>query len=181
MSFGQATSVQARLLPANGIELTYTDPTSPCASASYKPSYTVMSIFCDPNAGAEDVVLTSQTADCGLLYTIRTRVCPVVPPQGGGGVVAGATGGGRGLGAGWIVFIVVFVSAAVYLLAGIAYNRIKHGARGIEAIPHIAFWRAVYARLTCGNGAPAYDGLKSDFTGGDYHRAEDPAAASAPP
>lgn len=169
MSYGNAAYVQARLLPSNGISVTYTDPATQCFAAAGKPSYTTFSIFCDPQAGDTDVVVAPPTPDCGLQITVRTRSCPTRSSNSetrSGGPV-------RGLGVGWIVLIFLVVGITFYIVAGCAFNRIKRGARGIEAMPHIAFWRSVYARFTCQRTAgPAYR-LTADESGVDYLNAEE--------
>lgn len=171
MSYGSAANVQARLLPSNGISVTYTDPATQCYAASGKPSYTTFSIFCDPQAGDKDVTVAPPTPDCGLQITIRTRTCPTTTTAG----EARSSRPVRGLGVGWIVLIFLVIGVTFYVVAGCAYNRFKRGARGIEAMPHIAFWRRVYARVTCQRFAgPAYR-LPADEGGGDYLTAEDPS------
>jgi len=42
---------------------------------------------------------------------------------------------------GWVFIIFLAVSCVMYCLAGIAYKMYKFGVRGIEAVPHIDFWR----------------------------------------
>lgn len=53
-----------------------------------------------------------------------------------------------GLG-GFAVFIILVISGILaYLLVGILVNRLALGARGIEMIPNLSFWRSIPSR--CG-------------------------------
>ncbi|MES1916707.1 MAG: hypothetical protein MHM6MM_008504 [Cercozoa sp. M6MM] len=46
-----------------------------------------------------------------------------------------------GMSGGWVFILILFISTLVYCLAGAAYKAKRHGARGVEAVPNIDFWR----------------------------------------
>lgn len=53
---------------------------------------------------------------------------------------AGCPSGSSGLSAGSIMLIIIFVSLAVYIIAGIVINAAIRKKTGIEMIPNISFW-----------------------------------------
>eukprot|EP00755_Sulcionema_specki_P014784 Sspe_Gene.57642::Locus_31615_Transcript_1_1_Confidence_1.000_Length_2221::g.57642::m.57642 len=59
---------------------------------------------------------------------------PPPPPSGGG---SSACGGGCAF------LIIFFVGGFVYFAAGTAFMYIKRDRRGVEAIPHVEFWKDV--------------------------------------
>lgn len=134
-----------------------------------------MNIFCDKSR-PDAFEFSGPSPDCGVQITISTsKACPVF--TGGAGGESTPTPG-RKLPAGWIAFIAIVIMVTCYCLVGIAYNRLKFGARGIEAVPHIALWRALYARLSCcgSRGSSPYS-LTSD-DGGEYIQDEHAAKFS---
>jgi len=196
-SYGTANDAKARLIPVPaaqspgqsgdasaslgapsgdyGIAITYTDPLSPCYASSGKSSYSIFNVYCDPLASPQDVSII-QSPDCGLVYTLRTRLaCPTVSGSSGN---PSSSSGGRRLGAGWIVLIVVVIGLVCYVVGGVSYNRIKYGARGIEAIPHVAIWRSLCARLQCsrqGSDSTSSTSNYSSLVGDDFYKTEEGA------
>lgn len=49
----------------------------------------------------------------------------------------------KGLSAGSIMLIIIFVGLAVYLIAGITINAVAREKRGIEMIPNLEFWKDI--------------------------------------
>jgi hypothetical protein len=87
-----------------------------------------------------DTTKNVETVDnCQLVYSMRSPyACPYaksveVTP----------------LSPGWIVFIILVVAVAGYLIAGSAYKRYKYGSSGLEAIPNIDIWRRIASFFTC--------------------------------
>ena len=80
-----------------------------------------------------------------------------------------AAAGTRGLGIGWQFNIFVLTLFILYFGMGIAYNVQRNGAKGVEAIPHLAMWKdlpflvrdgVIFAIDTIkSKGRPGYDGL----------------------
>lgn len=52
----------------------------------------------------------------------------------------GKPGGKSKISPGSIMLILLFVGIVVYLAAGIAYNALKNGERGLQMIPQYDFW-----------------------------------------
>jgi hypothetical protein len=52
----------------------------------------------------------------------------------------GKPGGKSKISAGSVMLILFFVLVVVYLAAGIAYNALKNGERGLQMIPQYEFW-----------------------------------------
>ena len=147
-SFGSLSNQSATLLgadPAQGVVLTYAGG-APCSNGA--PSYTTLQLVCNATAvGRADVSAFSVlNGGCQLDYTLQSAAgCPYASVR----TVAP-------LGAGWIAFIVLLVSATLYCVAGVAYKRYRYGSSGVEALPNVDFWRRVYAvpaRLVRGAGA----------------------------
>ncbi len=72
------------------------------------------------------------------------------------------------LSAGSIILILLLaVCVPLYVIGGCVYNRFASGASGVEAFPHIAFWRALpglvrdgfvftWRKLTCSSAGGGY-------------------------
>ena len=132
--------------------------------------FTVLTLTCAPElprgalaVDAVGPVLGSE--GCGTAYAARSaaacgRVVPRLVPT---------------LGITAAVLLGLGLAAALYCLGGVLYNRRARGARGLEAVPHIAALRAGAAGLAwalglatcgrCGGGEPErgaeYDELKA--------------------
>ena len=124
----------------DGLVLKYTGKDQ-CAGKEGEPYYTQVNLRCDPQVTAGTVVfdnLVPSDTGCGLIYSgsspagCGADITVVLHPI---GIVASVL---TGLGA----FMVL------YFVLGTLWNRKTKGARGLEAVPHISFFRAVY-RLTC--------------------------------
>ena len=143
-SFGQAANASVTLLE-QGLSLAYPGG-GPCGGGggSGDAHFTTLALACAPELApgvlAVDAVGASQASSCGLHYAARSaaacgRVVPVVlAPLGTTAAVL------LGLGA----------ALVAYLVAGTLYNRRVRGARGLEALPHIALARQALHAITCG-------------------------------
>nr|XP_032824285.1 cation-dependent mannose-6-phosphate receptor [Petromyzon marinus] len=127
-------------------------------------------ISCDPYKLASQLTIVSEErekdADCFYLFEMSSSVA--------------CNDQGSGLGAGAIIFIVLLVLIAVYLLGGFLYQRFVVGAKGAEQIPNYHFWQNLGNILADGcdfvcrskpkNQAAAYRGVG---TGADGDGAEE--------
>lgn len=135
-SYGTLPSVAASPYggnPTSGLTLVATG-TQPCGGSGPAPQ-TTFNLQCDTTiTGAPLVRSASYVAgSCTLLYNLATSAaCPTVRKR----VVTP-------LSPGWIAFITLAVSGAIYLVGGVAYKTYWKGASGVEAIPNIDSWRAL--------------------------------------
>jgi len=86
-------------------------------------------IECDRNAepGVLQKIVETSMCDYTILFKSK-HACPT----------NGSTGS-----KGWSFVLLVLLIAALYLGIGIGINKYKFGMQGIEAVPHISFWRQV--------------------------------------
>ena len=174
-SLGTYSAMDVKLLasdPNAGITITLRNGDVCSGSPNGVNSSTVINLACDPtlNTPANDldiVSLAGPTEDCEYVYTMRSAFgCPyskvkVVPS----------------LGAGWIAFLIVLLASAMYCIGGVAYNRYKFGASGLEALPHINLIRKGYATVTRTLGLARADesaGAEYFSVGADGEDAEEP-------
>jgi hypothetical protein len=91
-----------------------------------------ITFYCDPSAtGATKPLFLTENGNSAaktIAYTYSWTT-------------ALACGGSSGLSGGSIFMIIVLVVTVVYFAGGYAYMYKKHGARGVEAIPNLEFWR----------------------------------------
>ena len=163
-SYGAASDTQFKPLlesdPSAGVVVTYPSGDR-CPYFPLTDAYTVVSLACVPGdpsllpQGAATLFVDSVVEDfssgaCLLSVSARS-------PAACGFVVTTVV---TPLGVGWIVFLAATALVALYLGAGVAYKRHRYGARGLESLPNIDFWRRVHAatlgRLPCAGGGAAY-------------------------
>jgi len=70
---------------------------------------------------------TNRTANCYYLFEIEHALACQIEKS--------------SLGTGTVIFIILLVLIAVYLVGGFLFQRYFAGAKGIEQIPHLSFWR----------------------------------------
>ena len=63
-----------------------------------------------------------------------------------------------GVGFGWRWIFLFLISVSFYVVGGVYFNQRSEGKHGIEAIPHIHYWREVPSLVT--------DGLAFSYTHG---------------
>jgi len=149
-NFGSAAGAGATLLSADaagGLRLVY-DGGDACGAVPFANNTAVVLASCGGGApvitdykgaggGCVATFSVSGAAFCGRL---RTRVLP------------------RALPVGAVVTLALVGAGALYCAGGAAYKRRVLGARGLEALPNIAFWRAAAAAVTCGRCGPRAGG-----------------------
>lgn len=187
-SFGRsapATAVAAPLTErrTDGLSLTYGGGTSACGGQFGQGAVTTFHIACASLAGAAGGAAAQLVAvdslavtdnNCRLTYELRSPAgCGIVTPTVSDPVRTFA-----------LVFAGVVGALALYLAGGIAYKRRVFGARGLEAVPHIAFWRRCYSACAWRRGGvdyrPAGEGGEDGSVDVDYALySEDPAPAPA--
>jgi hypothetical protein len=150
--------------PRLGIELTYSGKGLVLGTCGdlYSSTSTVFDISCSPQLGALLVVdsLSVSEDGCKATYSIRS-------PAGCGLVSTRII---YPLRIGWIVFISIICIISVYIVFGILYKRYRYGARGIESIPNIQFWRTIFS--CCGRNHYSKASV-ADFDG-EYADIDDP-------
>ncbi|KAG0222283.1 Cation-independent mannose-6-phosphate receptor CI-MPR [Actinomortierella wolfii] len=101
-----------------------------CPNAPNYRKSTLIRFTCDTNVeGKGKPVLLAETNACTFWFEWRTPVaCPTDRT---------ARGGGGGTSVFWTL---LGVFAAVYIIGGVAYNRIVHNARGLKQIPNYKLW-----------------------------------------
>lgn len=168
MSYGDGSdsgTLQASLLssdPSQGIMLTMSGG-SPC-DQNGRAAFTQITFNCKPTAAYSPIEYSGQpnTDSCGVYYSINT---PAACPKERILTV-------KGIGGGWIAFLVILSLLLAYLLGGFFYKKYKFGSSGIEAIPHIDFWRATFHKIvrfvTCGRYGGAYDKAATADGAGHY-------------
>lgn len=142
--FGRANNATAALLgEGKGLRLTYRSASVCPSGPSPEQYYTTFDLTCDPTAvGPNNFNITSRSDPvdgygCGVIFeAVTAAAC--------GKLIAT-----RPLGVGWIVFCTVLAIVVTYIVGGIAYKRRAFGARGLESLPNVAFWRAVFHAITC--------------------------------
>jgi hypothetical protein len=185
-SFGRslpATAVAAPLTErrTDGLSLTYGGGTR-CGGQFGQGATTTFHIACASLAGAAGGAAAQLVAvdslavaadNCGLTYELRSPAgCGIVTPTVSDPVRTFA-----------LVFAGVVGALALYLAGGIAYKRQVFGARGLEAVPHIAFWRRCWSACAWRRGGADYrrageGGGEDGSIDVDYAVYEEPAPAS---
>jgi len=123
---------------ANGVQYTMTNGDI-CWIAGRQQVRTVIQVFrCKAGGGTEETVKVEEDqTTCTFTITLNTGVaCP-----GGGGGGGGSSSGG--ISGGWIFIIILISVIPIYIGAGCLYGRTKKGLTGVEAAPHIEFWRGL--------------------------------------
>jgi hypothetical protein len=158
-AYGMAPNVSASVLE-NGLALTYS--AGQCsASLGDEHYYTTLSLTCAPELAPGVVLVDSLTppdgTSCGLLYTGRSaaacgRVVPILV---------------RPLGITASILLGLGALLVAYFVGGALWNRRYRGSRGLEAVPHIAFFRWAVEKITCGKlcsqpEAARYDELSAN-------------------
>ena len=169
-SYGSSASATATLLAratavTGGISLLY--PTGEQCGPTQGETYnTILNLECAP--GAPLTVVSRSTSpsspdDCEIVVELRADA-------GCGALVRGAAPP-RPLNGGIVAFLVVLGLGALYCGGGALYKRRVLGARGLESLPNIEFWRSAaevvrkaVAWLTCGR-LGAYAEEPDDYAG----------------
>lgn len=107
---------------------------SACPAVPGAQQYSIFNIQCDPAFPTPKVTTMVSIPQCGLSFTIRAA-------QGCGHTYTPTTVAPA---LGWYVAMGAFGTIAVYLIGGISYNRWRYGSTGMESVPNISLWRALY-------------------------------------
>jgi len=118
---------------ANGVMYTMLNGDT-CWIAGRQQVRTVLSVFrCSADPPTDTFSITEDQTTCTFTITLKTSVaCP-------GGVTPTTPGGG--MSGGSIFLILLFSCIPVYIGVGFLYGMKMKQLAGIEAFPHIAFWR----------------------------------------
>lgn len=155
ISYGLASGAIATLLTEDatgGIRLVYSNgescPTSPANNYS-----TVFLAQCGTTAKVLISSRSTDTTGCVITFAVSsaafcgTMYRPIILP--------------RALSVSSVIILVLLSTLLVYCISGATYKWKKLGARGLEAIPNIDFWRSCVHRLrvaihflTCGRVFP---------------------------
>jgi len=82
-----------------------------------------------------NVAATTNQLNFNLTWTATKYGCPGAGP--GPVTNTGLTGGS------WFLIVIFAILLPVYLIAGIAYKALREGARGVEMIPNLEFWKGL--------------------------------------
>ncbi|XP_077998023.1 cation-dependent mannose-6-phosphate receptor-like [Glandiceps talaboti] len=93
----------------------------------------VIMIVCDPVNLSGTIKIIAENAD-------KTSECYYLF-EFGSSVACSTSSGSSGLSVGSIICIIFFVVVLIYLIGGVLYQRCAVGAKGMEQIPNIVFWR----------------------------------------
>ena len=143
--------------PGRGVSVTYTDG-SACTNAPQHRAQTTIEVRCVAEGAANSYKVTKVAKQeaagqpCAYRFIVNShRGCPVsAAPSGGPSPSPSPPGGGSGSGgSGWVwTFVLVCQLVFIaYMAGGWCYNYRFLGATGVEAIPHVDFWRALPARV----------------------------------
>ncbi|KAF9158021.1 Cation-independent mannose-6-phosphate receptor CI-MPR [Actinomortierella ambigua] len=101
-----------------------------CPNAPNYHKSTLIHFTCDVNVeGKGKPVLISETNGCQFVFEWRTpAACPTDR------VARGDNGGSS------VFWTLIGVFVAVYIIGGVAYNRVVHNARGLKQIPNYKLW-----------------------------------------
>jgi len=142
-----------------GVKLTFRNGDDCSFRGVKKTREAIVNFVCDRNVDRMGKIATREVSTCTYIFTVPTPLACLS--------AASSSGGGW-----WFVFVVLAV-AIVYFGGGIAYNHIKHQKNGLEAIPHLEFWKDLPALVkdgcaftwskvacyTCRQSKPAGDDL----------------------
>ncbi|KAA0149408.1 hypothetical protein FNF29_05961 [Cafeteria roenbergensis] len=132
-----ATSVSLLGEASAGIQVQYKGGNN-CASSPSVVSSTTLDVQCDKDGAVEphNVVVLSGSEDCGFHVQFKSSAgCPIKVDA--GEVMSPLA----------IALVTVAVATVLYLGCGWTYNVCARGASGMEALPHIDFWRGVCGRV----------------------------------
>jgi len=133
-----------------------------------------VNVICGDGSDKLHVDAEGNTENCnGWRLTLNSKyICTLTPGSSGSGAKAGLSGGS-------IFLILFFVTAFVYFVGGVLFNKYRRGLSGVEMVPNIGFWRdlpglvrdgCVFSwnkvRALCGGGRTG--SLLSKGTGSTY-------------
>jgi len=126
---------------ANGVQYTMTNGDI-CWIAGRQQTRTVNVVFRCNTVTEESLAVFEEQTTCTFTITLKAKQgCPgggppPPPPPGPDGPSSSG-----GLSGGWVFVIILLVGGVVYIGAGCLWGYKKKQVTGVEAFPHIAFWR----------------------------------------
>jgi len=155
-------SAQTIAESSNGIEITYKNMQDDfCRDASGVQTIqrtTFINIECDKKATAGTFISVTEPSQ----NDPATR-CKYYINMKHSAACKGGAGGAGGLSGGSIFLIIFFCLAAVYVIGGIVFNKVRNNAAGTDLIPNYAFWAGLPGLIVDG-----FKFIKNKFTGGSY-------------
>jgi len=106
--------------------------------------------ICDRNAGTGSMVALPEKPT--HFYHLQWRTAQACPGKhGDGGDGKGDGDDGPAISGGWIFIIILLCLLFIYFVAGVAYNKFRKDAHGLELIPNHEFWFALPRLVWDGN------------------------------
>ena len=112
-----------------------------------------VTFVCDETVSTPSTMDVKEAPFCVFSMTVRAKqACPL------------SSDGSDSISGGTIFVIILFVVIVVYLIGGVAYNRMKRKETGLNLLPHPSFWVAIFGYFmhgcrftwlflrTCGQG-----------------------------
>ncbi|UYV81912.1 hypothetical protein LAZ67_21000119 [Cordylochernes scorpioides] len=131
----------------NWVFLTYGGGTNYSNQCGKMPRTASIMVVCNPNAREPRFQFLEERSDanldqCYYLFELSTdTICPLETGLSTGSILCIITRGTGHDNHERVVFHRMFVGAGLYLFLGILYRRIVMGAKDLEQIPHLDFWR----------------------------------------
>eukprot|EP00123_Amoebidium_parasiticum_P008161 comp18613_c0_seq1/m.20193 comp18613_c0_seq1/g.20193 ORF comp18613_c0_seq1/g.20193 comp18613_c0_seq1/m.20193 type:complete len:284 (-) comp18613_c0_seq1:142-993(-) len=123
---GDATTGKITLVEDESLKLVYTEGDH-CNRANTSRQ-SVISFVCKRSKPIDNPPTLMREDNCTYYFEWLTpAACPIENPN-------------NGMGAGSVFLIIILVLALIYLLGGVAYNRLVLGMRGVEQIPNYLLW-----------------------------------------
>ena len=132
--------------PGTGVLMTMRN-----AKCNFNERLVKVTFVCDETVSTPSTMDVKETPTCVFNINVRAKqACPLS----GGGSISGGT----------IFVIILLVAIVVYLIGGVAYNRVKRKETGINLLPHPSLWVAIFGYFmhgcrftwlflrTCGQG-----------------------------
>jgi len=107
--------------------------------------------ICDKNAGVGTLETANPTESPTHFYHLSWTTKYACPGGGDGDGKKGDGDDGPAISGGWIFIIVLLSVMFLYLVGGVAYNKFRKDAHGIELIPNHEFWFALPGLVWDGN------------------------------
>jgi len=111
--------------------------------------------ICNQNAGVGTFAVAQPAEQPQHQYHMKWETkfaCPTGGDGGDGGDGGGGDGGGGpAISGGWIFIIILLSLFVLYIIGGVAYNKFRKDAHGLELIPNHEFWFALPGLVRDGN------------------------------
>jgi len=107
--------------------------------------------ICDKNGGTGQLQAATPTEQPEHFYHLSWTTKYACPGGGDGDGKKGDGDDGPAISGGWIFIIILFSLLIIYFIAGVAYNKFRKDAHGVELIPNHEFWFALPGLVIAGN------------------------------